>query len=454
MNFFSKAFGFAEANYNATRSALASAVHTVERDPLGPDDSWQRVIFNPPGHQRGRRSSAEVPAAPASAAGADAAAVSKAAATSAAGGQHAGGGGGGGAAAVVGGVHAGTFRFDSVAELRATALRMLRDAGYGAVAFEKAHVEGDSRALHGQYGGAMFQAASQFNALEFVGPSVVPENGIECYINDRTQGPACAIACAAATAVRNYLLPVTPAGLLAAEGMPSGAGFGAIAESDGIAGFGQTAGRQLNGLASVEAQLFAGGTPLWRVRNGYIELTNAGADGLPHLAGELQRDPARLRRLLDEVRVGAVFDAEVTDKRGGGGDALPFLVSQIFASACSIGYSRRPAEQWEAIARIALRGAYEATFAAYVIHALRLERSGRAPGPLLLTKLGGGVFANPAEWICDAMIGAQQSTQALFDEAAKQTGAGGAVRPPFRLPVLVTHFRGVEPGYDRFVASP
>ena len=39
--------------------------------------------------------------------------------------------------------------------------------------------------------GATFQVASQFNCLEFVGPDVVPEDGITGYEYDCTQGPAC-----------------------------------------------------------------------------------------------------------------------------------------------------------------------------------------------------------------------------------------------------------------------
>ena len=53
---------------------------------------------------------------------------------------------------------------------------------------------------------ATFQVASQFNCLEFVGPSVVPEDGITGYVMDRTQGPACSIACGPATAYRNYFV--------------------------------------------------------------------------------------------------------------------------------------------------------------------------------------------------------------------------------------------------------
>ena len=36
--------------------------------------------------------------------------------------------------------------------------------------------------------GAVFQAASQFNALEMTGPGVSPRRGIAIYINDSTQG--------------------------------------------------------------------------------------------------------------------------------------------------------------------------------------------------------------------------------------------------------------------------
>jgi hypothetical protein len=55
---------------------------------------------------------------------------------------------------------------------------------------------------------ATFQAASQFNCLEFVGPNVTPEEGVSIYQFDRTQGPACAIACGPATVYRNYFVPL------------------------------------------------------------------------------------------------------------------------------------------------------------------------------------------------------------------------------------------------------
>jgi hypothetical protein len=80
--------------------------------------------------------------------------------------------------------------------------------------------------------GATFQAASQFNCLEFASADGVPEKGIAVYELDCTQGPACAIACAASTAstaYRNYLVRVnrryhraTEEGDAAADEAPQG----------------------------------------------------------------------------------------------------------------------------------------------------------------------------------------------------------------------------------------
>ncbi len=93
-------------------------------------------------------------------------------------------------------------------------------------------VTGDVRRMHrsSENAGALFQVASQFNLLEMVSPDVTPEHGVTRYQSDRTQGPACAIAAGAATIYRNYFVPI--------EGSQ-----------------GQTATRQLDGLADLGAAL-------------------------------------------------------------------------------------------------------------------------------------------------------------------------------------------------------
>ena len=70
------------------------------------------------------------------------------------------------------------------------------------------YVLGDVSKLHGANPNAVFQVASQFNVLEFPTPDAVPENGVNAYYFDRTQGPACCIACGPGIVYRNYFAEV------------------------------------------------------------------------------------------------------------------------------------------------------------------------------------------------------------------------------------------------------
>jgi hypothetical protein len=115
-------------------------------------------------------------------------------------------------------------------------------------------VLGDVAVLHGdpRYAGAVFQAASQFNCLEFQGADYTPEKGVAAYVDDRTQGPACAISCAPGTIVRTYF---------AHEGEP------------------QTAGKQINTIEEVVKALGGGIT----VTNGYSFSTKADLERIGNL---------------------------------------------------------------------------------------------------------------------------------------------------------------------------
>ena len=75
-------------------------------------------------------------------------------------------------------------------------------ASLGPLTFEE--IFGNVSTLHAdkELAGSLFQVASQFNVLEMVSPDVGPEEGVTCYQHDRTQGPACAMACPAATVFR------------------------------------------------------------------------------------------------------------------------------------------------------------------------------------------------------------------------------------------------------------
>jgi hypothetical protein len=225
----------------------------------------------------------------------------------------------------------------------------------------------DVRKLHQspEADGALFQVASQFNLLEMTGPDVSPEHGVGIYEDDRTQGPACAIACGAATIFRNYFVEV-----------------------DGQVG--QSAHRQIDCLSDLGAMLGNTAGRLFTMRNGYALAT---AEGLGEIArslddlGDAERDALRAA-----LRIGVHSGAGVT--LGGSSN----VVSQAFCSALPVAYSSLGADTWEPFARHILEGAYEAT-----LHAALLNREETGSARVYLTLLGGGAFGNRREWILDAM---------------------------------------------------
>lgn len=264
-----------------------------------------------------------------------------------------------------------------IGEFEVVSLRTLRERALSAIQPNgrlKANVvKGDVRQMHRapEYAGALFQVASQFNALEMTGPDVTPEQGVTRYQHDHTQGPACAIAAGAATIYRNYFAPVA-------------------------GGIGQTASRQIDGLAAVGAALSADmGKPvdaLWRMRNGYALCGREGLEAISeHLATLHSEDLDALRGRLS---IAVQRDVEVTDTDGGTGP----LVSQAFCSALPVAYTNVPSRHWRAFASLVLEAAYEATIWATVLNANR-----GASNIVLLTQLGGGAFGNEDEWIHSAM---------------------------------------------------
>jgi hypothetical protein len=242
---------------------------------------------------------------------------------------------------------------------------------------------GDVLELHAlpENEGALFQAASQLNCLEFAGPEEIPENGITAYAMDPTQGPACSLAAAAATVVRNYFVDV--------GGQR-----------------GQTASRQLNLLSDMQAEL--GGSHI-EVRNGY---TFSDRDRLARVAARIaERDR---EELMGALRIRLHEDVEVTFARRFVPPERPQLVSQAFCSALSCGYASGSLADWEPIATLVLDAAYEATLLAAVA-------SGRRR--VWLTLLGAGAFGNDIRWIRSAI------------DRALDRASG------FDLEVLVGHYR-------------
>ena len=276
-----------------------------------------------------------------------------------------------------------------IGELELVSLQSLRErvlAGSGPIGRLKVSiVRGDVRAMHqlAENSGALFQVASQFNLLEMVSPNVTPEQGVTHYVQDRTQGPACAIAAGAGTIYRNYFAPVGEG-----SGLAHGQTHGQTQ--------GQTQERQLDGLADLGVALGrATGRPtstLWSMRNGYALCSRDGLAAISsHLDGLAPDAVDALRGLL---RIGVHRDVEVTD-----GDAPQRqFVTQAYCSALPVAYSQLPAALWKPFARLVLEAAYEATLCAALLNARR-----GVSNVVLLTRLGGGAFGNDDEWIDAAM---------------------------------------------------
>lgn len=213
--------------------------------------------------------------------------------------------------------------------------------------------------------GAFFQAASQFNLLEMVGPQVTPERGVGIYENDFTQGPACAVACGAGTIYRNYFAKVN--GLI-----------------------GQSSNNQIDCLKDIGIEFKNEKFNLWKMSNGYAL---ANIEGLKNITQQItNKSEQDYESLKNKLRIGLQWDTEVTisDNKN--------LVTQAYCSALPVAYSRIDSEYWAGFAQLILEATYEATFFAALSN---YDKTGN--NKVFLTLVGGGAFGNKSEWIFDAI---------------------------------------------------
>lgn len=253
----------------------------------------------------------------------------------------------------------GELETPSLAELR----RRARSRSLSAGMITVREVVADVQDLHADAGnsGSLFQVASQFNLLEMVSPSVTPERGIGIYENDRTQGPACAIAAGAGTIYRNYFASVSGR-------------------------TGQSAANQIDCLGDIGEALGNADGRLWQMRNGYAMPSES---GLIEISDRLRASSDKEQdKLRESLRIGIQWDTQVTihDRR--------HLVSQAYCSALPVAYSPHPPSLWTEFASLVLEASYEATFCAAIEN---VERTGNHT--LFLTLLGGGAFGNETDWI-------------------------------------------------------
>jgi len=252
------------------------------------------------------------------------------------------------------------------------------------------HIADDAADLHfdPDHHGCLIQAASQFNCLEMTSPRVTPRDGITDYALDATQGPACALACPAATLYRNYFWNET--------GQGHDEQIDTLSDLEHmVVTFAQQQQKQ-SSSKSTTATTASRPSSYWNMKNGYA---------LPTLRGSmhdlrtnvLEHPDFDLAKAAAAVRVGVHWETQVDDM-----DPQHHRVGQVYASALPLGYDpyRSAVDDWEPLARLILNAAYECTLAAAVV--LARQRGKRVK--VFLTKLGGGVFRNPDSWIGAAIV--------------------------------------------------
>ena len=226
--------------------------------------------------------------------------------------------------------------------------------------------------------GALFHGASQFNCLEFSSETVIPENGITDYTYDNTQGPACSLATAPGAVYRNY--------------------FCDVKTLEGKIQQGQTKDCQINNLIDIQTYLKkVYGSEFITVKNGYTE---SSVENLNKLNTYIVNDKELKNILINKLKVGVHSDLEVVFKNKWEILNKPdFLVTQVYTSALSIGYSNiwEP-EAWYPLAEIILNATYEAVIYLGIINFKKTNNP-----KIYLTLIGGGVFQNPPKLICKAI---------------------------------------------------
>lgn len=219
---------------------------------------------------------------------------------------------------------------------------------------------------------AVFQVASNHNGVEAVGQGVAPDGASFCtnYVNDLTQGPAASIS-AGAAAIARTLAPFHEPSVCPLQ-------------------WRQTATRQVELLGRVQARMPC------TVENGYAVLGAEMGSVSPTLADEHE---------LGLCKVAYHRCCEVTsghrDVRTHQTEPAPKgqRVDQVFAAAVNLaqgleGRLNKRHKCAERAARLALRAAYQGAY-------LAARANGR--NALVLTLVGGGVFGNDYEWICDEL---------------------------------------------------
>ena len=285
----------------------------------------------------------------------------------------------------------------SLGELRTQLTTLKNDlSGYCTLRHE---IVGDIFNCHHSNPDAVFQVASQFNLLEMAESLYTPERGVTIYHDDPTQGPACALACMAATVYRNYFVDI--------NGMN-----------------GQTKDNQINALKLIFDFIQNDKHQFLTMTNGYVNSLSIGKlQEMYKLIATIDPDGTKRPQRL-QVGVHRNVGVDFATRPPPTPEHLyeykeittPVLVTQVFCSAIGISHSAVPEGNWEQLAKMILDATYQATIAAAILHFdQKYDQYKTAVAEprqkVFLTLVGGGDFGNRNEWIADAINKAVKTYQ-------------------------------------------
>lgn len=221
--------------------------------------------------------------------------------------------------------------------------------------------------------GALFQVASNMNAVEAIAQEVSVEdsNFVTDYIFDKTQGPAASISAAGAAIARLY-----------------------CAFEDGKGGFlRQTKDRQINFVETALADFCS-------VQNGYVLLKDNAEEWEAADKEELKK---KVQVCIHES-VQVTFGMRGPEFYEGVKNSSEQLIHQVFGAAVNIGQGvggvqNRKKPHAKSVARWCLGAMYDGCFLA--AQSLKVKK-------VFLTLLGGGVFANDTQAIMEAICSAHR----------------------------------------------
>lgn len=222
-----------------------------------------------------------------------------------------------------------------------------------------------------KWNGATYLAASNFNCLEFVSSYQTAKEGVTSYYTDSTQGPYAALACGPAIVYRNYFF-----------------------KHDGVEG-------QLDKEVNILSE-----TPI-NVKHGYAQIKDdRDFKEIKNESGK-KIDPWDYNWSNPKIwQVGVHRNCEVVMTRGPGrtfATAPPKQIAHhVYAAAFNFCGDVSSTAFTQSVTQDLLQAEYRATILAAWENS-QLFPNLPGSNKLSLTLLGGGVFNNPYELICEAI---------------------------------------------------